>query len=302
MGLDQIAERETAITGEQDIARPSAPACAPDALEVHEDAAATAAHMQGDTYARYLDWKTHALTTDPYLSIVIPAYNESERIIPTIGAIASYVCGLNLPWELLVADDGSKDNTVALCNELELKNLRVLIAPKNGGKGSAVQRGMLAAGGQVILFADADNSTPIEELGSMLKKIDEGYDVVVGSRAASGAQEAHRSLLRRTMSATLRGMIRPIFNLQVSDTQCGFKLFRRQAAQRLFAAQTIMGFSFDLEILYLANKWGYKIAEQPVTWIDAPGSKVDSAKEIKRFLKDMWRIKMNDFKGEYANK
>jgi dolichyl-phosphate beta-glucosyltransferase len=165
-----------------------------------------------------------------------------------------------------------------------------------------VQRGMLAAGGRVVLFADADNSTPIEELGGMLQKIDQGYDIVIGSRAASGAQEAHRSLLRKTMSATLRGMIRPIFNLNVSDTQCGFKLFRREAAQRLFGAQTIMGFSFDLEILYLANKWGYKIAEQPVAWVDAPGSKVDSAKEIKRFLKDMWRIKTNDFKGIYANK
>lgn len=270
-------------------------------LAAQMDAVAAAAHMQGDAYSAYLHWKNEPLEGQPYLSIVIPAYNESERIVPTIGAIASYVCGLGKPWELLIADDGSKDDTVALCNGLELVNLRVLVAPQNGGKGSAVRRGMLAAAGEVVLFADADNSTPIEELGAMLAKIDAGYDVVVGSRAANGAQEAHRSLLRRTMSATLRGMIRPIFNLQVSDTQCGFKLFRREAAQRLFGAQTIMGFSFDLEILYLANKWGYKIAEQPVTWIDAPGSKVDSAKEIKRFLKDMGRIKMNDFKGVYAH-
>lgn len=266
------------------------------------DPVASAAHMQGDAYSAYLRWKNQPLTGQPYLSIVIPAYNESERIVPTIGAIAAYVCSLGQPWELLIADDGSKDDTVALCNGLELANLRVLVAPQNGGKGSAVQRGMLAAAGQVVLFADADNSTPIEELGAMLAKIDAGYDVVVGSRAASGAQEAHRSLLRRTMSATLRGMIRPIFNLQVSDTQCGFKLFRREAAQRLFGAQTIMGFSFDLEILYLASKWGYKIGEQPVAWVDAPGSKVDSAKEIKRFLKDMGRIKMNDFKGVYADR
>lgn len=269
---------------------------------VQADPVASAAHMQGDAYSAYLRWKNQPITGQPYLSIVIPAYNESERIVPTIGEIAAYVCSLGQPWELLIADDGSKDDTVALCNGLELANLRVLVAPQNGGKGSAVQRGMLAAAGEVVLFADADNSTPIEELGAMLAKIDAGYDVVVGSRAASGAQEAHRSLLRRTMSATLRGMIRPIFNLQVSDTQCGFKLFRREAAQRLFGAQTIMGFSFDLEILYLASKWGYKIAEQPVAWVDAPGSKVDSAKEIKRFLKDMARIKMNDFKGVYADR
>ena len=255
-----------------------------------------------DVYARYHAWKSTPLTVPPRLSIAIPSYNEAERIVPTIGAIAAYVCSLEIPWELIIADDGSKDATVALCQELNLANLHVLIAEKNGGKGSAVRRGMLAALGEVVLFADADNSTPIEELGAMLQRIDDGSDIVIGSRAASGAQEAHRSWLRRTMSATLRGMIRPIFNLQVSDTQCGFKLFRGPVAQRLFRAQTIMGFSFDLEILYLANKWGYKIAEQPVAWVDAPGSKVDSAKEIKRFLKDMWRIKRNDWRGVYAGK
>ena len=276
---------------------------APVAQEVDAGALLSAdARQNRDTYAHYLKWKNDPIPDQPYLSIVIPAYNEAVRIVPTIGAIASYVCSLDFPWELLIADDGSRDDTVALCQELELANLHVLIAPQNGGKGSAVRRGMLAAKGKVILFADADNSTPIEELSGMLKKLDEGYDVVIGSRGASGAQEAHRSLLRRTMSATLRGMIRPIFNLQVKDTQCGFKLFRREAAQRLFNAQTIMGFSFDLEILYLASKWGYKVAEQPVAWVDAPGSKVDSKKEIKRFLKDMWRIKMNDFQGVYKGK
>jgi dolichyl-phosphate beta-glucosyltransferase len=262
---------------------------------------AEVSHVGSDIYARYLVWKNQPLTAAPKLSIAIPAYNESERIVPTIGAIAAYVCSLDIPWELIVADDGSKDDTVPLCQELNLANLHVLIAEKNGGKGSAVRRGMLASHGAVVLFADADNSTPIEELGPMLQKIEDGCDVVIGSRAASGAQEAHRSWLRQTMSATLRGMIRPIFNLQVSDTQCGFKLFRGEVAQRLFRAQTIMGFSFDLEILYLANKWGYKIAEQPVTWVDAPGSKVDSAKEVKRFLKDMWRIKRNDWQGIYAD-
>lgn len=265
------------------------------------DPVAAAAHWQGDAYSAYLHWKNTPLTEQPYLSVVIPAYNESERIVPTIGAIAAYVCSLGKPWELLIADDGSKDDTVALCNGLELANLRVLVAPQNGGKGSAVQRGMLAAHGEVVLFADADNSTPIEELGAMLAKIDAGYDVVVGSRAAGGAQEAHRSPLRRMMSATLRAIIRPLFHLQVRDTQCGFKLFRREAAQRLFGAQTIMGFSFDLEILYLAGKWGCKVAEQPVAWVDAPGSKVDSLKESKRFLQDMARIKRNDLRGVYAH-
>lgn len=251
-------------------------------------------------YDKYLQWKTQPLTTPPALSIVIPAYNEAIRIVPTIGAMASYVCGLDLSWELIVADDGSKDETVALCKGLELANLRVLIAERNGGKGSAVRRGVLAARGERILFADADNSTPIEELSNLMRRMDEGYDVVVGSRAASGAEEAHRSWIRRTMSNTLRAMIRPILGMNIKDTQCGFKLFKREAAQRIFTAQTIMGFSFDLEILYLAHKFGYKVAEQPVSWIDAPGSKVDKVKEIRRFLKDMARIKLNDLKGIYG--
>jgi dolichyl-phosphate beta-glucosyltransferase len=130
--------------------------------------------------------------------------------------------------------------------------------------------------------------------------MDEGYAVVIGSRAASGADEAHRSLIRRTMSNTLRAMIQPVLGMNIKDTQCGFKLFEREAARRIFGAQTIMGFSFDLEILYLAHKYGYTVAEEPVSWIDAPGSKVDKMKEIRRFLKDMATIKFNDIKGIYG--
>jgi dolichyl-phosphate beta-glucosyltransferase len=200
-----------------------------------------------------------------------------------------------LPWELIVADDGSKDQTVALVEELDLANLRVLRAPANGGKGSAVRRGMLAARGQYILFDDADNSTPIEELGKLLHMLtDDGYDVAVGSRAAEGADEAHRSPLRRLMSGGLRWMVGHVFRIGVRDTQCGFKLFTRDAAQ------TINGFSFDLEILYLASKLGYRVAEVPVNWIDAPGSKVDTTKEVQRFLRDLIKIKVNDLRGVYA--
>ncbi|NCC33156.1 MAG: glycosyltransferase family 2 protein [Chloroflexia bacterium] len=253
------------------------------------------------TYADYATWKTTPISEEPYLSIVIPAYNEEERIIPTIGAIASYVTGLGLPWELIIADDGSRDQTVALVESLEMVNLRLLRAERNGGKGSAVRRGVLEARGRYILFDDADNSTPIEELPKLLRKLDqEGYDVAVGSRAAGGTEEAHKNLLRRTLSGGLRWIVRHFFRIGVRDTQCGFKLFTREAAHRLYAAQTIDGFSFDLEILYLADRIGYKIAEVPVTWIDAPGSKVDTSREVQRFLRDLVRIKWNDLRGVYA--
>jgi len=253
-------------------------------------------------YTNYERWKTTPIAETPYLSIVIPAYNEEIRIVPTIGAIASHVSDLGFPWELLVADDGSKDNTVKLVQDLGLANLRVLIAERNGGKGSAVRRGMLAAQGKYVLFDDADNSTPIEEVGKLLRKLDtEGYDVAVGSRAAEGAEEASKSLLRKIMSGGLRWIVRYIMRIGVRDTQCGFKIYTQAAAKRLHTAQTLMGFAFDLEILYLASKLGYKVAEVPVAWIDAPGSKLDPAQEARRFLRDLVKIRLNDLRGNYAN-
>ena len=252
-------------------------------------------------YSAYELWKSTPIEGELYLSIVIPAYNEEERIVPTIGAIASYVSDLGFPWELIIADDGSKDNTVKIVQELGLANVRVLVAEKNGGKGSAVRRGMLAARGQYVLFDDADNSTPIEELKKVLAKLEtENYDVAVGSRAVAGSEEAKRSPLRRLMSSTLRWIVQNIFKIGVNDTQCGFKLFTREAAQKLYQSQTIAGFSFDLEILYLAHKYNFRIAEVPVAWVDAPGSKVDTTKEAQRFLRDLVRIKMNDWRGVYV--
>ncbi len=251
-------------------------------------------------YNNYESWKTSAIEGQPFLSIVIPAYNEAIRIVPTIGAIASHVSDLGFPWELIIADDGSKDDTVKLVEELGFVNLHVLKAPKNGGKGNAVQRGMLAAQGKYVLFSDADNSTPIEEVGKFLRVLDEEkYDVAVGSRAADGAEEANKSIFRHILSGGLRALVNYGLRIKVSDTQCGFKMYTQDAAYRLHSAQTIMGFSFDLEILYLAFKVGYKVTEVPVSWVDAPGSKVDTRKEVQRFLRDILVIKWNDLKGVY---
>lgn len=252
------------------------------------------------SYESYAQWKTKPITEQPYLSIIIPAYNESERIVPTIGAIAAHVSEFGYPWELIVADDGSRDGTPDLVEELHLANLNLLRAERNGGKGSAVRLGVFAARGKRILFTDADNSTPIEEISKLMTKLDEGYELAIGSRAALGAQEAKRTAIRRIVSAGLRSMVRTLFRIGVRDTQCGFKLFSAMAAQRLCQAQTIDGFSFDLELIYLAAKAGYRIAEVPVNWIDAPGSKVQVSREMRRFLKDLIKIKINDLRGSYA--
>jgi dolichyl-phosphate beta-glucosyltransferase len=252
-------------------------------------------------YRAYRAWVTEPLTVPPVVSVILPAYNEEWRILPTIGAIATHMSSRNEPWELIIADDGSTDSTVALVQDLRFANLRLLVADQNTGKGDAVRRGMLAARGKVVLFADADQSTPIEQFDRLYALIREGFDVVVGSRAAEGAEVSGKSFVRKVLSSGLRVVVSRGFGVTVSDTQCGFKLFTAEAAHKLFSMQIVDGFSFDLEVLYLAHKVGYRTAEVPVEWIDAPGSTVDAAKVSLQFLRDLMRIRMFDLRGRYQN-
>jgi dolichyl-phosphate beta-glucosyltransferase len=235
----------------------------------------------------------------PYLSVIIPTYNEAERILPTLAATAVVVSGFGYPWELIVSDDGSSDETVALVEDLNWSNLRSL-RHANTGKGGAVKRGVHAARGENILFADADNSTPIEELYRLSTKLQEGYDVVIGSRAAEGASEENKNRLRHLASKCLRTVAGQLSGVEVKDTQCGFKLFSRHAAQELFKRQKMLGFSFDLELLYLANKLGYRVAEVPVRWFDAPGSKVSTLRDSLRFIRDILMVRRLDHRGAYS--
>ena len=255
--------------------------------------------MNPATLDSYRAWATTPLEERPHYSVVIPAYNEAERILPTIGAIATQVSLLGEPWELIVADDGSTDQTVSLVQDLGLANLHVLVADQNRGKGSAVRRGVLAARGEIILFADADQSTPIEQFQALESQILMGADVVVGSRAAAGSDVANKSLSRKIFSTGLSVIVRGVFRIPVTDTQCGFKMFTAEAARKLFTRQLIDEFSFDLEILYLARKFDMSTEEVPVSWIDAPGSKVDAAKVAMEFLRDLSIIRWNDIRGRY---
>lgn len=254
--------------------------------------------MNYDIYRR---WRDQPDARPPRLSVVIPAYNEKERIVPTIGAFAAFLSGTELPWELIVADDGSLDETVALVEMLDHANIRVLRAERNGGKGSAVRRGVFEARGDLILFADADCSTPVDELFRLEAAIEAGADVAIGSRTELGAAVEHRSGFRRLLTFGLRQIVRLGLGVPVKDTQCGFKLFKADAARSLFGAQTVGGFSFDLEILYLAARRGFRIAEVPVRWYDAPGSKVDARKEVVRFVQSIARIRWNALSGVYAD-
>jgi dolichyl-phosphate beta-glucosyltransferase len=210
------------------------------------------------------------------------------------------MCSRGEPWELIIADDGSTDTTVALLEDLRFPNMTVLVADRNTGKGDAVRRGMLAARGEVVLFADADQSTPIEQFDRLMAKITEGYDVVVGSRAAEGAAVSGKSVLRKVLSRGLNIVVSVGFGIDVADTQCGFKLFTASAARELFSLQVVDGFSFDLEVIYLAGRLGLRTSEVPVEWIDAPGSTVDAAKVSLQFVADLAKIKVHDLRGRYA--
>lgn len=243
---------------------------------------------------------SHIPASEPIqYSVVIPAYNEEERILPTIGAIAAHLCALGESWELIVADDGSTDDTVKILEEQSLINMRVLKAVANGGKGSAVRRGVLVSRGRYVLFADADQSTPIEQFERLLGELKAGADVVIGSRSAEGAIVTNKSTARKVLSKGLNLLVTHGFGVDHEDTQCGFKLFTADAARTLFQRQLMDEFSFDLEILYLADKLDMQVAEVPVEWIDAPGSTVDPGKVALEFLRDMAIIRWNDLLGRY---
>ena len=249
------------------------------------------------TFAEFLTWRRTPQEA-PLLSVVIPAYNESERIVPTIASIAAHLCAFDLSFEIVVSDDGSTDGTPELCRDLGLRNLVVLDPGVNQGKGAAVRAGVAASTGDLILFTDADLSTPIEEIDAMISAAFDA-DVVIGSRGTDDADEGEKSAIRTAVSGACRAITRRLLGLDVSDTQCGFKLFRREAAQRLFAAQRIDGFSFDAELLFLASRFDLRVVEHGVRWFDAPGSKVSPLTESFRFLRDLVLIRLAWLRGGY---
>ncbi len=229
------------------------------------------------------------------LSLIIPAYNEASRLPFYLWAIHSYFSNLSsFSYEIIVVDDGSQDGLLTTLEREKAKwpELRFLCHRKNQGKGAAVRSGIFAAEGQLILYADADGATPIEEEGKLRQEIDRGADVAFGSRYMRDRTTVQQRTWHRDLKGQLFGfLVRKLFRLPIQDTQCGFKMFRREAGQRLFELSREQGYLFDLEVLALAHQLGYRIAEIPVSWKDVPGSKV-------RFLRDGWRM----FRGLWSLK
>lgn len=238
-------------------------------------------------------------------SIVIPAYNESNRIARGINKICKYFRNKKISYEIVAVNDGSQDNTLKILKDLErkYKELNVLGDNINRGKGYAVKTGVLNSKGSFVLFTDADLSTPIEELDNMFKYIKRGYDVVIGSRSIDKSKVKLKQPFYRRF---LGDMLRAYYSLIIfpknppTDSQCGFKLFTRKAANLLFKKQKIYKEMFDIEILYLARKYKLKVKEVPVIWVNDPDSKINLIKCVVFGSLDLLNIRLYDLFGKYG--
>jgi len=236
------------------------------------------------------------------LSVVIPAYNEENRIGSTLEKVVSYLSRAGTPFEVLVVDDGSSDGTVQVVRDFEAAkegswDLRLLCNGEKRGKGFSVRRAMLEARFETALLTDADLSAPIEELEKLRLA---GCDIAFGSRDVPGSHiQIHQSWLRENGGKFFNLLVRLLLGIPYRDTQCGFKLFRIEPCQTLFERQRIMGFSFDVEVLYLAWKEKLSLKEVPIVWNHDSGSKVSFLKDGTHMLMDLFRIRWNTLLGRY---
>jgi dolichyl-phosphate beta-glucosyltransferase len=237
------------------------------------------------------------------LSIVIPAYNEESRIAATIRDIVGFCRSRPGSFEVILVDDGSRDATISVAWTLlkEFPEVRLIRLAANHGKGYAVRTGVVNALGRNVLFADADGATPMAEIGRLEAALATGAHVAIGSRAlAAEGTQVKAKLYRHVIGRTFHKLVEWLADAGVKDTQCGFKLFRFQVAQDLFSRMRMNGFSFDVELLVMARKLGYRIAEVPVNWTHQPGSKVRLAGDSMAMAIDLFRIRGNWLRGEYG--
>jgi glycosyltransferase involved in cell wall biosynthesis len=241
--------------------------------------------------------------TRPFLSIVIPAYNEENRLPKTLEEVFRFLERQAYPAEVLVVENGSQDRTYEVAREFSAGRSNLIVLKEDQrGKGRAVQRGMLAARGEYRFMCDADLSMPVGEISRFLPPVLQDFDIAIGSREAQGAIRFNEPEYRHLGGRAVNTMIRLLALPGLQDTQCGFKCFRAAPAEELFALQTLPGWSFDIELLYIARRRGYKIVEVPIPWYFNPESKLNVVQDAFKMGMDIFTIHLNNFKGVYDAK
>ena len=245
----------------------------------------------------------------PYLSIIVPAYNEEQRLPATLERMAQYLETRDFSYEVIVVDDGSRDQTRAVVLKFAERFLWLRLLQYddanghavNRGKGFAVRAGVLQSRGRDVLFSDADLATPIEEIEKLLPPITRGdCDLTIASRALPESNlTIHQPWYREWMGRTFNRFVQRVIHTKVSDTQCGFKAFRGEVAQRIFGVARIDGFGFDTEIIYLAGKFGYRVREIGVTWRHQDDSRVNPLVAPFQMLGELVEVRLNDLRGVY---
>jgi glycosyltransferase involved in cell wall biosynthesis len=236
----------------------------------------------------------------PFLSIIIPAHNEESRLPATLDKILEFLENQKYSYEILIVENGSDDATFEIAGEFAARHSRLAVLREwRRGKGNAIRRGMLEARGEYRFICDADLSMPIEELPKFLPPRIADFDIAIGSREAPGAVRYHEPYYRHLGGRAINLLIRTLILPGLNDTQCGFKCFRAEPAEHLFRQQTLDGWSFDIEILYLARRKQYRIREIPIHWYFDPDSKVNAVRDALLMIGDIFRIHFNALRGRY---
>ena len=240
----------------------------------------------------------------PTYSIVIPAYNESARLGASLEKVLAYVHAQGWDAEVIVVNDGSGDDTAEIVRRFAAKDpiLKLLDNPGNRGKGYSVRNGVLQAQGRLILFSDADLSSPIEEAPKLLNALEAGADIAIGSRWLHAETQTQRQPLHRQLFGRIFNLLlRVSLGLQFADTQCGFKAFKRAAALAIFPLQKIERWGFDPEILFLARKMGFKVQEVPVVWGHSGGARINPVVDGAKMFQEMLRVRWYSITNQYGS-
>jgi len=236
-----------------------------------------------------------------FLSIVIPAHNEENRLPQTLEQVLRFIEQQTFTSEVIIVENGSADRTFEVAQKFAQKYTNIRVLQSERGKGAAIKRGMLEALGEYRFMCDADLSMPVEEIFKFIPPALDGFDIAIASREAKGAvrynEPAYRHLGGRGINFIIQALILPGLN----DTQCGFKCFSAKATNDIFKLQTLNGWSFDIELLYIARRHGYHIHEIPIHWYHHPDTKVSALRDAVQMIKDIFRIHVNTRRGLYNN-